>query len=274
MALHPVRSALTAGGRRRAYRFSRVDAPHPPGGPFLCDQASGSRYNQPPQSGSEPILVQSAEQSIDAAPLLQAVGLGCERDDRTLFRRLDFAVQGGELLEVRGRNGSGKTTLLRMVAGLGEPDEGELRWRGRPLRRMRAELGSELCYLGHLPAIKETLTARENLRFAMQLKGCAASERIDLALAESGLRGFEDLPCRQLSAGQRRRVALALLRLLPARLWILDEPFTALDRQAVAQLEQWIEAHRAQGGAVLLTTHQPLGLGSAWRTLTLGESVA
>lgn len=218
--------------------------------------------------------MQSAEQSTNASramPLLEAMGLGCERDDRELFRQLDFAVHAGDLLEVRGSNGSGKTTLLRMVAGLGEPDEGELRWRGKPLRQVRAELGSELCYLGHLPAIKETLTAAENLRFAAQLKGWSQVDNIDAALAEAGLRGFEDLPCRQLSAGQRRRVALALLRLLPARLWILDEPFTALDRQAVAQLEQWIEAHLAQGGAAILTTHQPLGLDGSWRTLTLGE---
>ncbi|AHF03577.1 cytochrome C biogenesis protein CcmA [Marichromatium purpuratum 984] len=195
--------------------------------------------------------------------MLEVVQLECRRGDRLLFSALDVEVGGGTLLHVRGRNGSGKTTLLRALCGLFTPERGEIRWRATPIAELGDEYHRDLLYFGHLNGIKGDLTGVENLRVTTTLDG----ERFDeqalwAALARIGLRGFEDLPTRMLSQGQKKRVALARLVLSRAPLWVLDEPFTALDTAAVALLETLIAEHVAGGGIVVLTTHQDVPLTS------------
>jgi heme exporter protein A len=190
--------------------------------------------------------------------MLTVSNLGCERDERVLFERLSFAVMPGMLLQVQGANGSGKTTLLRILAGLNHDYTGELLWQGQPCRQVQLDYHQALFYLGHAPAINRTLTPLQNLRWFCALQGYADDAAIHAALAELGLRGYADIACYQMSAGQQRRVSLARLALTKAALWIMDEPFTALDRKGVAELEQRIDRHVAGGGAVILTTHHPL----------------
>ncbi|NOY63216.1 MAG: cytochrome c biogenesis heme-transporting ATPase CcmA [Gammaproteobacteria bacterium] len=191
--------------------------------------------------------------------MLSVVDLECVRGDRRLFSALNFSLGEGEVLHLRGRNGSGKTTLLRTLCGLSEPEQGEIRWRDEKIGALAEGFCREVLYLGHLNAVKGDLTAVENLSVAAQLDGDDLAEtQIWDALQEVGLRGYEDLPVRVLSQGQKRRVALARLLLTTARLWILDEPFVALDSAAVEQLREVIERHVAQGGLVVLTTHQEI----------------
>lgn len=207
---------------------------------------------------------------------LQVSGLSCVRGDRVLFRGLDLAVRTGEVIYVRGRNGCGKTTLLRALAGLLLPESGQVLWRGKPIRRLREDYARHLLYLGHLNAIKGDLTAVENLRIAATLDGYGLDEQQAWqVLATMGLRGYEDLPTKHLSQGQKRRVALARLLANDATVWILDEPFTALDVAAVDQLQQVIRAHVDGGGIALLTTHQEVAmLGDRARALDLGQAAA
>ncbi|GAC1039109.1 cytochrome c biogenesis heme-transporting ATPase CcmA [Pseudomonas sp. No.117] len=182
-------------------------------------------------------------------PLLDAVALRCERGGRLLFDGLGLSVQAGELLQIGGFNGSGKTSLLRILAGLLPADAGEVR---RPA-------ASELLWLGHTPGISDGLTARENLHTLASLGRPATAAACAEALAAVGLAEWAEERCAQLSAGQRRRVALARLYLADApRLWLLDEPFTALDAVSCQHLEQRLQAHCAQGGAVVLTSHREL----------------
>ena len=204
--------------------------------------------------------------------MLQVAKLVCRRGDRLLFAGLDFAIEAGTLLHVRGRNGSGKTTLLRTLCGLFTPDAGEVRWQGESIRALAEDYRHDLLYLGHLNGIKGDLTGVENLRLAATLDG----DRVGIdavwgALGQIGQAGFEDLPTRMLSQGQKKRVALARLILSRAPLWVLDEPFTALDLDAVDLLQGLIAAHVARGGLAILTTHQevPLTAGKA-RHLDLG----
>jgi heme exporter protein A len=193
--------------------------------------------------------------------MLEVTDLSCRRGDRTLFTALGFRVPPQTLLHVRGRNGSGKTTLLRALCGLLHADAGEIRWRGESIRELGDDFNREVLYFGHLNGIKADLTGLENLRVSATLdQQPARDERILDALAHIGLAGFEDLPTRMLSQGQKKRVALARLILSKAPLWILDEPFTALDVDAVALLEGLIAAQVAGGGAVVLTTHQEVQL--------------
>lgn len=182
-------------------------------------------------------------------PYLQATALGCERDGRLLFEHQALSLGAGDMLQVSGPNGAGKTSLLRLLAGLMAPTHGEVRCAQRPL------------WLGHAAGIQERLSAEENLAWLCALHGAApavARAALWQALAAVGLRGFEDVPCHTLSAGQKRRVALARLYLPGSPLWVLDEPFTALDVHAVAQLEEHLARHCEQGGAVVLTTHHYL----------------
>ncbi|WP_458524785.1 cytochrome c biogenesis heme-transporting ATPase CcmA [Onishia taeanensis] len=203
---------------------------------------------------------------------LQARNLSCERDGRTLFRDLDLAIGSGELVRVEGPNGSGKTTLLKILSGqLGDYD-GELFWEDAPLARAREAFLANLLYLGHATGVKAALTALENLAWYQALAGEPGSEAARLAaLHEVGLAGFEDLPVAQLSAGQQRRIALARLTLTPRPLWVLDEPFTAIDKAGVAALERRLHDHVAGGGSVLLTTHHDLAPKGPLRCVRLGE---
>ncbi|MGN5074783.1 cytochrome c biogenesis heme-transporting ATPase CcmA [Aeromonas veronii] len=194
--------------------------------------------------------------------LLQVNNLSCVREDRTLFEYLSFSVAPGDLVQIEGPNGVGKTSLLRLLTGLSQPFAGEVCWNGENIRHCRDEYHDNLLYLGHQPSVKAALTPFENLKFYQQLHHPQQTET-DLwqILARVGLAGFEENPTGQLSAGQQRRVALARLWLSqkPA-LWILDEPFTAIDKQGVKVLEQLFLAHAERGGMVILTTHQDLTL--------------
>jgi len=211
--------------------------------------------------------------TVQGEALLQVRGLECRRGDRRLFHDLDLELGAGELLYVRGANGSGKTTLLRTLCGLILPTQGEISWRGHAIRSLRDHYTADLLYLGHKNGVKDDLTAVENLRVLAVMDGHGIAEREAWeALGRIGLRGHEDLPVRVLSQGQRRRVALARLLVTRAPLWILDEPFTALDVAAVGLLQEVVRDHLGQGGMVILTTHQEVPLTSASvRSLSLGR---
>ena len=190
--------------------------------------------------------------------MLEARHLECTRGERRLFSGLSFRLGRGQLLRVAGANGSGKTSLLRIVCGLIAPSAGELRWQGRSIRAEREEYSRNLVFIGHLNALKDDLTALENLQVAAALGGKPAdAERMLAGLDRFGVAHCAELPAKVLSQGQRRRVALARLALAPAApLWILDEPFSALDVGAVVELERLIGSHLASDGMVILTTHQ------------------
>lgn len=188
-----------------------------------------------------------------AVPLLEARALSFQRQDEPVFAPLDFRLHAGELVLIEGDNGSGKTTLLRMLAGLLHVAEGELRWRGELLQRDRC--AGEILFLGHQLGLKADLSPRENLRVAAGLHTTRADVSIADALARIGLRGYEDEPVRRLSAGQKKRAALARLLLLPATLWLLDEPYANLDRSGIALVNQLLEDHTAAGGVALVTSH-------------------
>ncbi len=201
---------------------------------------------------------------------LHAFQLGCTRGDRELFSDVSAAVGAGDALRVAGANGSGKTSLLRMLCGLACPSAGAVRWGGRDIRALREEFGSQMIYLGHANGVKDDLAAWENLVVAATLGGQRVTrEAAYQALDQLGLGQAADLPTRALSQGQRKRVALARLQLgTRQRLWILDEPFTALDHAAVGALCATINGHLAQGGMVVYTTHQEIVL-DAGRMLRL-----
>lgn len=205
-------------------------------------------------------------------PLLEATNLELLRADRVLARGLSFALQSGEVLRVEGANGAGKTTLLRSLAGLYSGFSGQLSFRGQALdARQRNLLRGCSHFLGHAPAISLALTARENLRWLATLQLQTVDDAvIGNALARVGLDGYGEVTCQQLSAGQRRRVALARLFVSPAELWLLDEPFSALDKTAVAALEEWISEFAAAGGAVVLTTHHEPTRVRPLRSIRLG----
>ncbi|MBU2875596.1 cytochrome c biogenesis heme-transporting ATPase CcmA [Marinobacter salexigens] len=202
-------------------------------------------------------------------PLLQAVNLQCERDKRILFRELSFSILPGTVTRVEGPNGSGKTTLLRMLAGLNDAWTGELNWCGSSIANQREVFLRNMLYLGHRPGIKPLLTPMENLRALMAGRRPVSDAVLRQALQGTGLSGFEDVPCRNLSAGQQRRVALARLLIADEPLWLLDEVFTAIDADGVTALEALLQQRAAEGGAVLVTTHHDLALPGMQR-LTLG----
>lgn len=204
--------------------------------------------------------------------MLEARELLCERDERTLFSGLSFTLNAGEWVQITGSNGAGKTTLLRLLTGLSRPDAGEVLWQGQPLHQVRDSYHQNLLWIGHQPGIKTRLTALENLHFYHRDGDTAQCLE---ALAQAGLAGFEDIPVNQLSAGQQRRVALARLWLARATLWILDEPFTAIDVNGVDRLTQRMAQHTEQGGIVILTTHHPLNVAeSKIRRISLTQTGA
>ena len=196
---------------------------------------------------------------------LQLQDLACIRGSRQLFTGLSIAVSPGDLLRVRGVNGAGKTSLLRMLCGLMVPTVGQVLWRGSPLASQRDVLGHDLVYLGHAAALKDELSPLENLLYACVLAGQPANTPAAMAaLKGAGLHGFERIPTRQLSQGQRRRSTLARLALSQhAALWVLDEPFNALDSAATAWLTGLIEAQLHNLGVVVLTSHQDTPIDTA-----------
>ncbi|EJZ57230.1 cytochrome c biogenesis heme-transporting ATPase CcmA [Pseudomonas sp. MWU12-2115] len=206
------------------------------------------------------------------SPVLQTVALACERDLRLLFENLELRLASGDMVQISGPNGSGKTSLLRLLSGLMQPTSGQVLLNGQPLTAQPSELARNLLWIGHAAGIKDLLTPEENLSWLCALHRPAEREAIWQALAAVGLRGFEDVPCHTLSAGQQRRVALSRLYLDSPPLWILDEPFTALDKQGVAQLEEHLAGHCERGGLVVLTTHHTLSrMPAGYRDIDLGN---
>ena len=193
--------------------------------------------------------------------MLEAHMLCCVRGERRLFQDLNVTVSAGECLHVRGENGVGKTSLLRLLTGLSAPESGEVLWCEQSISKDTSAFHSDLLFLGHRDALKEDLTAIENLQLYAALDDIHLPDDKALsALWRFGLRGREHLPVNYLSAGQKRRVLMARMLTRQAKLWILDEPFSALDLQAVQALQELIAEHVEQGGLVVFTSHQEVNL--------------
>lgn len=189
--------------------------------------------------------------------VLAVKDLSCSRDDRLLFSGLEFNLRAGQILLLEGSNGSGKTSLLRILCGFREPDSGEISWQGQPLED--SGYYADMAYVGHADGSKKELTVLENLRFALALNA-PGHYSIDQALDKVQLAGFDDNAVQTLSAGQKRRLSLARLLVTHNILWILDEPFTSLDRQGMELIESLIAAHVESGGMVILTSHHDISL--------------
>jgi heme exporter protein A len=189
----------------------------------------------------------------DQPPLIEARGLAYAREDERIFGPVDFALGTGGVLLIEGDNGAGKTTLIRLLAGLQEPTEGELLWRGSAYAGAFAP--GQVVLLGHQLGIKPDLSPLEHLRFRIALDGLRPGTSPHAALLSVGLEGFEDMPARTLSAGQRKRIALATLLLGTATAWLLDEPYANLDREGHTLVDRMLDAHCRRGGAVALTSH-------------------
>ncbi|GGY63860.1 cytochrome c biogenesis heme-transporting ATPase CcmA [Marinobacter zhanjiangensis] len=199
--------------------------------------------------------------------LLKAQRLECERDGRTLFRDLSFSIVPGTLTRVEGPNGSGKTTLLRILAGLNDNWSGHIHWCGRPRHKQWDSVRRNTLYLGHRPGIKGVLTPMENLQALVAGRQAVSRDVLSRALVQVGLGPWQNVPCEHLSAGQKRRVALARLLFADEPLWLLDEAFTALDVEAVAAVERLLADRVRDGGAVVMTTHHQPALDDMQRIL-------
>jgi heme exporter protein A len=207
--------------------------------------------------------------------MLEASQIECVRGNRRLFRDLSFRLEAHQALRVRGENGSGKTSLLRIVAGLSPAESGSVSWNEGNIRALGEDYLRDLLFLGHFNGLKDDLSPVENLRYALVLAGVGADEpALRAALAEQGLAAIADLPVKLLSQGQKRRVALARLSFsAQTPLWILDEPFIALDAASVERLARTITRQLQRGGMVMFSTHQEVELnGAAMRTVDLGAS--
>jgi heme exporter protein A len=201
--------------------------------------------------------------SFPASPTtaLEVRKITCVRGERALFSDIDFQVLPGQCLHIRGENGVGKTSLLRLLTGLASPESGEILWSGHSIKKDVLEYHSKLLFLGHRDALKEDLSAIENLRMYAAIDGITLSEQdIFASLWRFGLKGREDLPVNCLSAGQKKRVLMARMLTRRAQIWILDEPFNALDTHAVEELQGLIAEHLQRNGLVVLTSHQPLSI--------------
>ncbi len=196
----------------------------------------------------------------DPAAGLHIQSISCSRGYRDLFSGLDFQLNSGQVLRVEGKNGSGKTSLLRIMSGLAQPLQGNVLWQGQKIHHPESDYFENLLFIGHRAGIKMELSPIENLCMARALHGTKQQNGIEEALYQVGLYGFEEIPCGRLSAGQKRRVALAQLFLTQAQCWILDEPYTSLDVAAVALLEQRFDEHLEKGGMLVITSHQPVSL--------------
>ena len=195
--------------------------------------------------------------------ILRFDSLGCSKGGRQLFQGIDCTVQSGHWLHVVGANGIGKTSLLRMLCGLAPVESGDILWNGSSIRSQRTTFQRDLCYLGHLNALQESMTVNENLRFAAALGGFAPEAgQISDILSRFGVGGRGEHIVRHLSQGQKRRVALSRLALSPAPLWVLDEPFVAMDEAGIGMLTELIAQHLAEGGLTVLTSHQPVVIGA------------
>jgi len=196
-------------------------------------------------------------------PSLSFSKLGCIKGGRQLFNNVDCRLESGQWLYVAGANGVGKTSLLRMVCGLAPIESGDILWNDTPIHAQREAYRQDLCYLGHLNALQESMTVDENLAFMTALGGIAANEaQTHEVLARFGLRGRGKQLVRHLSQGQKRRVALSRLVLSPAKLWVLDEPYVAMDEAGIKLLADLVAEHLATGGLAVLTSHQRVAIGN------------
>lgn len=211
----------------------------------------------PPDS---PVTMNLSPANPDTAPRLDARSLECIRGDKVLFSDLSLSAVAGQVLIIKGENGSGKTSLLRLLCGLSLPEQGEITWNGIPIDKAAGEYRRALCYIGHRHGIKSELTVAENLAMACGLGQCRQPPDVDDSLARIGLPGMGQRLAGTLSAGQHRRVALARLLLTDARLWILDEPLTALDDKGRSLIEELLQQHSSDGGLVIMTSHQPVNI--------------
>ena len=204
--------------------------------------------------------------------MLEVQSLECVRDDRLLFSDLSFSVAEAEVLQIEGSNGCGKTSLLRIICGLRLAEAGQVFWRGEMIQANREDYYASMVYIGHLPCIKAELTVLENVRALLDTRSLSVTDVvIETALEKVGLASYEDVPGKALSSGQRRRILLAFVELARAKLWILDEPLTALDVQGVALMESMIVEHRAAGGSVIFTTHHGMQLDCEMSSVQLGR---
>ncbi|MCQ8821473.1 cytochrome c biogenesis heme-transporting ATPase CcmA [Pseudoalteromonas agarivorans] len=190
--------------------------------------------------------------------MLHIKSVTCIKQERCLFADLNFSLNSGQIMQLAGPNGAGKTSLLRIVAGFSVPDEGAIFYNQQAITKHYEEYATDLLFIGHKTGVNVQLSALENVRHWLRINGYTNEPDLYPILAKLGLVGLEDVPVRMLSAGQQRRVALVRLWLSDAKLWVLDEPFTALDKNGVAFLQQRFSEHLKSGGAILLTTHQDL----------------
>ena len=202
--------------------------------------------------------------------MLEVSALCCMRGEREIFRDMSFVLADGAWIHIRGENGAGKTTLLKALTGLLRPASGSDAWNGIPLHESRDDFHRDLLYLGHANGLKDDLDAAENLMLAGSIVDAPTAAEITLAMRDLGLNPSNRTPVRSLSQGQKRRVALSRLALGRTKLWILDEPFAALDTAAVASVSRLMNRHLDRGGALVLTSHQEVPLGSRGTEVWIG----